>query len=79
MIVLSTSGFNKYDIHLENTRQIEAYCLQKGIEVVGKVPFNRGVIDAMVKGKTVIEREVPEVTQEIKNLWQRVMGSGLHS
>jgi MinD superfamily P-loop ATPase len=70
---------NKYDIHLENTRQIETYCLQKGIEVVGKVPFNRGVIDAMVKGKTVIEREVPEVTQEIKNLWQRVMGSGLHS
>ena len=64
---------NKYDIHLANTRQIEAYCLEKGIEVVGKIPFHRGVIEAMVEGKTVIEANVPEVAPAVREVWERVM------
>ncbi len=65
---------NKFDIHLANTRQIEAYCLEKGIELVGKIPFHRGVIEAMVNGKTVIETDVPEVAPAIHQIWERVMG-----
>ena len=64
---------NKFDIHLANTRQIEAYCLEKGIELVGKIPFHRGVIEAMVNGKTVIEADVPEVATAIRRIWERVM------
>ena len=64
---------NKHDIHPANTRQIEAYCLEKGIEVVGKIPFHRGVIEAMVVGKTVIEAEVPEVAPTVREVWERVM------
>jgi len=64
---------NKYDIHPANTQQIESYCLGKGIEVVGKIPFHRGVIEAMVAGKTVIEADVPEVTPAVKQVWEKVM------
>jgi len=64
---------NKYDIHPANTRQIELYCLQKGIEVVGKIPFHRGVIEAVVAGKTVIETNVPDVALSIQKVWERVM------
>ncbi len=66
---------NKFDIHLANTRQIEAYCLEKGIELVGKIPFHRGVIEAMVNGKTVIEAEVPEVAPAMHQVWERVINS----
>ncbi len=64
---------NKHDIHPANTRQIEAYCLQKGIEIVGKIPFHRGVIEAMVNGKTVVEADVPEVAAAVREVWERVM------
>jgi len=64
---------NKHDIHPANTRQIELYCLQKGIEVVGKIPFHRGVIEAVVAGKTVIETNVPDVALSIRQVWERVM------
>ena len=64
---------NKHDIHPANTRQIEAYCLQKGIEIVGKIPFHRGVIEAMVNGKTVVEADVPEVAPAVREVWERVM------
>lgn len=64
---------NKYDIHPFNTQQIESYCLQKGIEIVGKIPFNRGVIESMVAGKTVIEADVPDVAPMMRQVWERVM------
>ncbi len=64
---------NKYDVHLANTRQIEAYCLQKGIEVVGEIPFHRGVIEAMVAGKTIVEADVPEVAPLMRQVWEKVM------
>jgi len=64
---------NKYDIHLANTRQIEAYCLEKGVEIVGKIPFHRGVIEAMVAGQTVIEADVPEVAPQVRQVWEKVM------
>jgi len=64
---------NKYDIHLANTRQIEAYCLQKGVEIVGKIPFHRGVIEAMVAGKTIVEADVPEVAPLMRQVWEKVM------
>ena len=64
---------NKFDIHPANTRQIESYCLEKGIEIVGKIPFHRGVIEAMVNGKTVVEAEVPKVAPAVKEVWEKVM------
>ncbi len=67
---------NKYDIHPANTRQIEAYCLEKGIEVVGKIPFHREVIEAMVAGQTVVEAGVPDVADALRNVWERVVTNG---
>jgi len=40
---------------------------------VGKIPFHRGVIEAMVNGKTVVEAEVPEVAPAVKEVWEKVM------
>jgi len=46
---------NKFDLNMDLTHQIESYCQQRNISVVGKFPFNRLVVDAMVNCKSVIE------------------------
>jgi len=64
---------NKYDINVDNTRQIESYCLNQGVETVSRIPFDNVVTEAMVRGLPVVEYSRGEVTQEIESLWQRVI------
>jgi len=63
---------NKYDINEDNTRQIEDYCSNQGIELASKVPFDNVVTEAMVRGVPVVEYSDGMVSQEIKKLWQNI-------
>ncbi|MBS7653313.1 4Fe-4S binding protein [Candidatus Bathyarchaeota archaeon] len=64
---------NMYDINVNNTEGILSFCREKDIEVVGKIPFNEKVTEAMVNGKTIIEF-YPEcdVSIEIKGVWEAI-------
>jgi len=44
---------NKADLNPEQTAEIEAYCAEEGIEVVGSLPFDTVVTEAMVQGQPV--------------------------
>jgi len=44
---------NKADIYPQGADQIESYCREAGIEVTGRIPFDRSVTDAMVRGEPV--------------------------
>jgi MinD superfamily P-loop ATPase len=44
---------NKADLSPERTAEIEAYCAEEGIEVVGSLPFDTIVTEAMVQGQPV--------------------------
>jgi MinD superfamily P-loop ATPase len=61
---------NKYNLNEDNTHQIENYCLNQGIEVAAKIPFDNVVTGALVQGLPVVEYSQGNVTQEIKSLWQ---------
>jgi MinD superfamily P-loop ATPase len=61
---------NKYNLNEDNTHQIENYCLNQGIEVAAKIPFDNVVTGALVQGLPVVEYSQGKVTQEIKSLWQ---------
>ncbi|MEA2085529.1 MAG: ATP-binding protein [Chloroflexota bacterium] len=63
---------NKYDLNEDNTHQIENYCLNQGVEVAARVPFDNTVTEAIVGGLPVVEYSPGRVTQEIESLWQRV-------
>lgn len=70
---------NKHDINEANTRQIENYCLNQGIEVAARIPFDDVVTEAIVQGLPVVEYSQSKVTREIESLWQRItytLGSG---
>jgi len=64
---------NKADIHPDGTAQIEAYCRDEGIEVVGHIPFDRTVTDAMVQGEpaTAYLPDSP-AGLALAELWRRV-------
>ena len=61
---------NKYDLNEENSRQIETSCLDQGIEVISKIPFDNVVTEAIIQGLPVVEYSQNHVVSEIKKLWQ---------
>jgi len=63
---------NKYDINEDNARQIENYCLNQGVEVASRIPFDNVVTEAIVQGLPVVEYSQGKVTREIESLWQRI-------
>ena len=63
---------NKYDLNEDNTRRIESYCLDQGLDAVARVPFDNAVTQAIVKGVPVVEYSNGKVTQEIESLWRHV-------
>ncbi len=64
---------NKADIYPEGTNQIEVYCQAHGLQVVGKIPFDPSITEAMVSGEpvTAYQPEAP-ASQAIAAIWQRV-------
>ncbi|MBI4721573.1 MAG: ATP-binding protein [Candidatus Stahlbacteria bacterium] len=63
---------NKYDLNLKNTQAIEEYCQKSNIKVVSKVPFDKAVIEALVKEMPVVEHSDSSASKEIKDLWDKV-------
>ncbi len=63
---------NKYDLNPKMAGKIEEYCKTRGVEVVGKIPYDRAVTDSMVEGKSVVETGKGPAGQAIKKVWERV-------
>jgi len=63
---------NKYDLNEDNTRQIESYCLNQGVRVASKIPFDKVVTEALVQGLPVVEYSQNRVAHEIEKLWRVV-------
>lgn len=71
---------NKYDLNLVVTKQIEDYCFANRIHLVGKLPFDTVITEAMVEGKSLIEYSDGEVGEEIRKIWDNVtLSLGLRS
>ena len=63
---------NKFDLNDDNTRQIENYCLEQGVTVVSRIPFNNIFTEALAHEQSVVEYAQGEITSTIKSLWQCV-------
>jgi MinD superfamily P-loop ATPase len=64
---------NKADINPAHSDGIEAYCRAKGIEVVGRLPYDTIVTEAMVHGQPVTAYQ-PEgaMSNALREAWQQV-------
>ena len=63
---------NKTDINLSRADEIGAFCRKQSIEVVGRIPYDDVVTEAMVHGLPVTAFEDGVVSAELKHVWQRV-------
>lgn len=64
---------NKADVNPEHTVRIEAYCRAQGIELVGRLPYDTIVTQAMVHGQpvTAYQPEGP-MAVALREVWARV-------
>ena len=63
---------NKYDINLQNTRDIRKICQNRNIEILAELPFSEDVIKSLVKGMPVVEYCNDLITKDIVGLWDRI-------
>jgi MinD superfamily P-loop ATPase len=65
---------NKYDINEENTERIINFCASNRVDVVGKIPFDPVVTEAMVAGKPIVEYlPKSKVSETIGELWKSTL------
>ena len=69
----STVCINKYDINLENTRQIASYCEKNGSKIIGRIPYEAKVVEALVQRKTVMDYPCNEVQRILLKMWQSMV------
>lgn len=64
---------NKADIYPAGTAQIETYCQEHGIEVLGCIPFDAQVTQALVQGQPVTahDQDAP-ASRALRAMWQRL-------
>jgi MinD superfamily P-loop ATPase len=65
---------NKADLYAEGTAEIEAFCNAQGVAVIGRLPFDAVVTEAMVQGQPVTEyRPDSTISRALSDAWQRVI------
>ncbi|MBN2120488.1 MAG: ATP-binding protein [Candidatus Omnitrophica bacterium] len=63
---------NKYDLNLDMSKRIERYCDNNEVRLIGKIGFDKSIVEAMVEGKTIIEYQKGKASEQISNLWVRL-------
>jgi MinD superfamily P-loop ATPase len=64
---------NKWDLNPEVCEEITAYCNQEGIQLMGRIPYDRVVSQALIQRKILVEYDAAgTVSQEIRAVWERV-------
>jgi MinD superfamily P-loop ATPase len=67
---------NMHDINDENANRIADFCAENGVEVVGKIPFDSIVTEAMVNEKPIVEyAPESEVTKKITQMFERTVSA----
>jgi MinD superfamily P-loop ATPase len=64
---------NKFDLNPQEGEAIEVFAKQRGMNVMGRIPFDTAFTKAMVQGKTIFEYDGhSEAAQAVRTLWSRV-------
>jgi MinD superfamily P-loop ATPase len=61
---------NKSDLNTEQAARIETIAAANGSQVIGKIPFDRAVNDALMAGKTVIDYGESNANHAIHEIWK---------
>lgn len=60
---------NKWDLHPEMSDEIAAACKKRGVDLLGKIPFDPMVIDCQLQGLPVTSSDSSPAGKSIRNIW----------
>lgn len=67
---------NKFDVNKTMTREIEKYCEHNKIPVIGKIPFDEVMVEAMIDQKSVIEyNPSSNISKLLTDIWSKISES----
>ncbi len=62
---------NKHDINPENSRRLRQYCEARNMPLLGEIPFDTTVTDALTAQQPVVERNGGPAAGAIRQIWTR--------
>ena len=65
---------NRADLNPARSEEIAVFCVERGIEVVGRIPYDTVVTEAMVHGWPVTEYTDGAVTEALWGTWRQIKG-----
>jgi MinD superfamily P-loop ATPase len=65
---------NKYDLNEENSRRVEELCKEIDVPVIGKLPYDTTVTEAMIHGKAIVEFSDSEFSDRLREIWNTITG-----
>ncbi len=70
---------NKFDVYLDGAAQIEDYCHNHNYPVVGRIPYDPKITEAMSNGEPVTAfRADSPASKEIRSVWENLLELLLH-
>jgi len=64
---------NKFDINLDASREIENFSNQKGLALLGRIPFDPIFTKAMIQGQTIFEYNTDaETGRMVTQIWEKL-------
>ncbi len=63
---------NKADINEENTQRIGNYCTHNGLDIIGELPYDETVTEALAAQVPLVEYQDGPVAQGLREAWTRL-------
>ncbi len=63
---------NKFDINPDKAQQISSYCESNGSRLLGQIPYEPKVVEALVNRKTVMDYPCNGVREIVSKIWDEV-------
>jgi len=64
---------NKNNLNTEVSDQIEEYCNNNQVTLIGKIPYDKGIVEAMAQQKNILDFSNEETSEKIIELWNSVI------
>lgn len=61
---------NKHDLNPDNSAWIESWCEENEVPLLGKIPFDSGVMESLVRGVPLTVYSANAATEEVRTIWQ---------
>ena len=70
--VTSLICINKYDLSEGNSDKIKDLAEKGSVPIVGRIPYDRQIVEAMVNGQSIVEYSEGETVDSIVKIWEQV-------